>query len=148
MRSLPIVMLSVLAAACAGTTGPADIDVELELDFRLLLGGTAVVEEAGLAIEFKAVPQDSRCPPYAYCVWAGDGAVELRVRDTGSAGEETRVTLHTNPSQGSASATFGVYLITMLSLEPSYRVAQHTDYVVTLRVVQLSVQSLDMVVQA
>ena len=139
MRLPLILALSAALAACAGTTGPADIDVELERDFRLLLGGTALIEEAGLAIEFRAVPQDSRGPPFAYCVWAGDGEVELGVWYSGTAGEETRVTLHTNLSVGSASATFGVYLITMIALEPSYRVAEHTDYVVTLRVVQLSV---------
>jgi hypothetical protein len=134
---LPFVLVLV---SCRGATEPADIRVALETDFHLALGGTAEVEDAGLRLEFSAVPEDSRCPPHAFCVWAGDARIELVVWEAGLAGwEREDAVLHTNPSIGPSAVIFDVYVLQLMSLRPEFRTGERPEYVVTLRVVELNV---------
>lgn len=133
---LPLVLA---LAACQAATEPADIRVALETEFELLLGQTAAVEVAGLRIEFSAVPQDSRCPPHVVCIWAGDARIDLLVWEAGPAvwGRRDAV-LHTNPSIGPSSVIFDIYVLQLISLRPEFKTGESPDYVVTLRVVELS----------
>lgn len=139
MRRGSLLALVLLVVSCRGATGPADIRVALEADFELALGQAAEVDGSGLWIEFMAVPHDSRCPPYAVCFWAGDARVDLFVWKEGLPGREGReVELHTNPSIGRAVATFDIYSLQLRSLRPGFRTGENPEYVVTLRVVELS----------
>jgi hypothetical protein len=87
-------MATGLALACTSATDPT-----LTPDFTAVVGepiqlhvGDAVDLEGGWTIGFSEVVTDSRCPTSVTCVWAGDGAIELFVRRSGSV---MRDTLHT-----------------------------------------------------
>jgi hypothetical protein len=48
--------------------------------------------------------------------------------------------LHTNPSIGPAQAAYDIYALQLLELEPGFGSPANPPYVVTLRIVELSVQ--------
>jgi hypothetical protein len=131
---LPAIILALVS--CDGATEP-DQRVPLESNFEVVLGQAVLVEDAGIVIEFQEVPADSRCPPLAYCFWAGDAEVQLILRGTGEG--ESDVSLHTNPDIGPSTVIYGTYAVSMVDLEPGFSVAEFTLYVVTLRVSALAV---------
>lgn len=133
-----ILALVTVLVSCQGATEPADIRVELGTEFDLPLGSTAVVEGTGVRIEFNAVPQDSRCPPHAFCIWEGDARIDLVVWEVRLAGRNRQdVVLHTNPAIGPSVVTFSVYSLELTRLRPEFLTGE--SYVVTLRVVEMSV---------
>lgn len=72
-----------LAVACGGggvvDPPPAQaVAVEVEREFELKVGQTASLEN--LRVTLRAVPEDSRCPIDAVCVWQGNARVVLDVR--------------------------------------------------------------------
>jgi hypothetical protein len=78
-----------------------------------------VLEEPGGAVAFtvtfRSVQDDSRCPVYASCVWAGDAAVELEVGGTAT----VAMVLHTPTTEiGPSTGYFGAYQIDLLELRP------------------------------
>ncbi len=60
--------------------------------FRLRIGESARVEGLSLAVTFRAVLEDTRCPIDVHCIVAGNGRVQLEVRGVRGAG---RVVLNT-----------------------------------------------------
>jgi hypothetical protein len=131
----------VLLVACAGATEPGNVQVTLDMEFQLSLGQVAELEGSELRIEFEAVPEDSRCPPNAFCFWAGDALVELEVWEAGLPEWRRRdLALHTNPSVGPAQAAYGIHALQLLELEPGFSSPVNPPYVVTLRIVELSVE--------
>ncbi len=131
----------ILLIGCGGATEPMDEQVTLEVEFQLSLGQVAELEGSDLRIEFEAVPEDSRCPPWAFCFWAGDALVELEVWEAGLPEWRRKdLGLHTNPSIGPAQAVYGIYAVQLLGLEPSFSSPVNPPYVVTLRIVELSAQ--------
>ncbi|MGD2215335.1 MAG: hypothetical protein PVJ64_01210 [Gemmatimonadales bacterium] len=131
----------VLLVGCAGATEPGNVQVGLEVEFELSLGQVAELDGSELRIEFEAVPEDSRCPPYAYCVWAGDALVELEAWEAGLPEWRRRdLALHTNPSVGPAQAVYGIHAVQLLALEPGFRSPENPPYVVRLRIVELSLE--------
>jgi hypothetical protein len=131
----------VLLVGCAGATEPGNVEATLDAEFQLSLGQVAELEGSELRVEFEAVPEDSRCPPWAFCFWAGDALVELEVWEAGLPEWRRKdLPLHTNPSIGPAQAVYGIYALQLLSLEPGYSSPVNRPYVVTLRIVELSVQ--------
>ncbi|HUP00420.1 MAG TPA: hypothetical protein VM737_02740 [Gemmatimonadota bacterium] len=77
-----------LAAALSCSSGnglaPTDSDptlgtIELGRDFEIRVGERVEVGEDGLAILFREVREDSRCPVDVDCIWEGDAAVVLEV---------------------------------------------------------------------
>ena len=67
-----------LAAACVEPS----TEVPLAQDFELSLGQTVAIAGTAHRVTFEAVPEDSRCPTDAVCVWAGNARVSLRVTGT------------------------------------------------------------------
>jgi hypothetical protein len=133
----------VLLVGCAGATEPDDVQVALDREFQLSLGQVAELEGSNLRVEFEAVPEDSRCPPWAYCVWAGDALVELEVWEAGLPEWRRKdLALHTNPGIGPAQAVYGIYALQLEALEPGFSSPVNPPYVATLRIVELSVQGL------
>jgi hypothetical protein len=130
----------VLLVACTGATEPGNVQVTLDREFQLSLGQVAELEGSELRIEFEAVPEDSRCPPYALCFWAGDALVELEAWEAGMPEPRRDLALHTNPSIGPAQATYGIYALQLLELEPGFSSPVNPPYVVTLRIVETGVQ--------
>jgi hypothetical protein len=88
--------------------------------FRLKIDESAKLSADELAITFKAVTNDSRCPQGAQCVTAGEAEVVLAVK----VGEKSQdVTVKVGTDQ--AKATVEPYAIRILSLDP-YPVANQT----------------------
>lgn len=67
-----------VAAACVEPS----VEVPLDQDFELALGRTVSIAGTPQRVTFEAVPEDSRCPIDAVCVWAGNARVSLRVTGT------------------------------------------------------------------
>ncbi len=86
----------------------------------------------GLEITFIHVLQDSRCPPIAYCIWAGNATVVLEVTREDMPAEFFR--LCTISQTCSAATTLDGHEVAMLELEPPSRPPSALDYLVTLRV--------------
>jgi hypothetical protein len=82
---------SLLAAlACSTGTGLARCDdagrggvvcARLGEHFDARVGETAYIADTRLSIRVSGVPEDSRCPRNAVCVWAGNARVSLMLRD-------------------------------------------------------------------
>ncbi|HJU68542.1 MAG TPA: hypothetical protein VJ650_09890 [Gemmatimonadaceae bacterium] len=68
-------------ARCPGATVGAVVCARLGEEFDLKVGQTAYIAETRLSIQVVAVPEDSRCPGDAVCVWAGNARVSLSLRD-------------------------------------------------------------------
>ncbi len=126
---LAVVLLALAAAACSSPSG-----VALDRSMAVPIHDRSAVSGAPFAVRFAGVPQDSRCPAGAMCIWAGDAAVQV---DLVAPGDSVRATLHTNPSVGAASVAFHDYLVELVRLDPWPEVGRTIDpgaYVATLRV--------------
>jgi hypothetical protein len=85
-------LLTVLA--CSTGTGLARCDdagrgdvvcARLGEQFDVRVGETAYLADTHLSIRVNAVPEDSRCPRDAVCVWAGNARVSLTRREGSNA---------------------------------------------------------------
>jgi hypothetical protein len=78
------------ALACSTGTGLARCDdagrgavvcARLGEQFDVRVGETAYIADTRLSVRVNAVPEDSRCPRDAVCVWAGNARVSLALRE-------------------------------------------------------------------
>lgn len=116
-RSTGLAVILAALAACAGaddTTAPST--QELSADSLVLAPGQEVFVQT-LRLSFVRVPEDSRCPIDAVCIWQGDAAVTIAL-GLGT-GPNYPFTLHT--AEGPATAAFGGYRVTLLGLLPDPR---------------------------
>jgi hypothetical protein len=81
----------------------------------LRVGETSRADGTDLVVTFDAVRSDSRCPKDVRCIQAGEAVVALTVRVAG--GEENALILAVPPG-GGASAVYGPYTVSVVSLEP------------------------------
>jgi hypothetical protein len=128
---------SLLAAAgvallpWAGAANPTSSP--LDRAFELRAGTSTLVESTDLEVRFEGVRNDSRCPPDAKCISAGDATVALRL--SGGGKDATTYELHT--PRGRKEAEHGSYVVSLVGLGPppaSDREKSAEDYVATLRV--------------
>jgi hypothetical protein len=126
-----ILVLAVLACGDDATTGPEQ-DVELDQEFTIALGERAAVQSTGLRITFAHVLEDSRCPPWAYCVWAGNAKVTLDIERAGEGAEFFNVCTHLNSCAG--TVTLDPYEVELVGVEPLSMPRSALEYRVTLRV--------------
>jgi hypothetical protein len=76
---LSLLLIIALSFACKKKT------VNLNEEFTLDFNKTATVKLDGenkLTIQFNKLVEDSRCPPGAYCFWAGQVAVRIKLDGT------------------------------------------------------------------
>lgn len=104
----------VFSSGCTPKSVPA-IRAELEENFALYVGQSAVVDTLALEVGFDAVTADSRCARGDTCVWEGDAVVRLRLQPRDSPPESFE--LHTT-ANGQRSATFDGYAISLVALDP------------------------------
>jgi hypothetical protein len=80
--------------ACSTGTGLARCDdasrgsvvcARLGEEFDVRIGEIAYIADTRLSVRVNAVPEDSRCPRDAVCVWAGNARVSLTLRDAANA---------------------------------------------------------------
>jgi len=124
-RVLVAVFLTLWIAGCeSSTTGPTGIT--LGEQFQLKYGQTAIIPAAGLAVTFKDLGEDSRCPEGALCIWAGNARVVVRL-----ANEEVSLNTTLEPRE----ATSAGYKVQLLKVDPYPKLdVQHdpAEYVITL----------------
>jgi hypothetical protein len=113
MPRFALVFCLLLATACdeKSPTGPT---VPLNERFMLAPGGTAVVADTGLAVQFIRVSGDSRCPADAVCIQGGDALVHVRAFEGGASSDYD---LHTGDSSR-AAVTHGGIRIALVELQP------------------------------
>jgi hypothetical protein len=81
-------------ARCDDTRAGGVICARLGEELELRLGETGYIADTRFAVRADAVPEDSRCPQNAVCVWAGNARVSLTLRDgTNSAAVDLSSTL-------------------------------------------------------
>jgi hypothetical protein len=110
MRGGSLVLLLVAAVACSAPTTPS---APIGAPFRIGVGQSVSVADAGFALGFDEVVEDSRCPADAICVWAGTARLKAWLRPSG--GERREIELKTFPRQ--ELAAFG-FAIVVEGLEP------------------------------
>lgn len=140
MRRMLATGLLLAATACSTVTGADEADVAQQLagaatplQITLRHGQERGVDGTVLRLSFASVPEDSRCPIDAVCVWMGDAVAEIGVR--AGSGPTAPLRLHT--SLDPHYADWNGARITLLELSPAPRAAQPTkaeDYSVRLQV--------------
>lgn len=129
-----LVMASVLVTGCKPGPPSATPPTGLNSEFQLKMGQRAQVAE-GLAITFKEVTEDSRCPVDVECIWAGQAVVVIEVINDGVSLGDSALTLGTPDSQAARIDIPG-YRIEALDLAPEPRSEgiEPSEYAVTLLV--------------
>jgi hypothetical protein len=126
------VLVAAFVACGDGATEPAD-GVPLDVDFTLQLGETAAIEGTDVSVTLGHVLDDSRCPPMAVCIWAGNVTVVLEVSGDGTLGEIVQVCSNLDICDDSwrVGSSYRVHLV---SVQPGSRPPTALEYSVTLRV--------------
>jgi hypothetical protein len=137
------VMISWVIAVCMATPGcgdrigaPSAERVPLGREFTLAVGQSAVVDDTGLRVSLKGVPQDSRCPVDVQCVWEGDATVSVAAAGAPSPGAQYE--LHTS-GRLAREVRHGAHRISLVRLNPAPRSTGRpspNDYRATLLVVR------------
>jgi hypothetical protein len=109
MKIIAIASALWLATGCAATLVSGN-----PVEFELTVGETARLPDQDIAVEFRGVTADSRCPSDATCVWAGDAALAFRL--TGLPGIQD-TTLHTTLDP--KLLTRGTTTLEVLGLSPT-----------------------------
>lgn len=123
-----------LLAGCINTfrTGPVpgtDENQQVEIP----MGQTRTFDEERLAIGFGTVLEDSRCPPAAQCIRAGNARVGLVLQERG---EATRM-VELNTAEGRRRVSHEGYIVEMVDLQPFPNASgapEQESYVVRLRI--------------
>jgi hypothetical protein len=76
-------LLVLVVAGCKQDQLIVPNSVSLNRQFSLHVNQEAAVEGTNLAITFKGVASDSRCPDNARCIWAGNAELIFELRDSG-----------------------------------------------------------------
>jgi hypothetical protein len=132
MRLFLAVFCLLAATACdeKAATGPT---VPINQQFTVAAGEVAVVQDAGVRVQFVRVTGDSRCPADAVCIQGGDAIVHVRVIDSSGTRDHE---LHTGDSSR-ATASHRDLRLTLVQLQPypfSSRPIRDEDYRATLQV--------------
>ncbi|MEP6508079.1 MAG: hypothetical protein ABJC63_07620 [Gemmatimonadales bacterium] len=134
-------VIAIVAAGCVSasqplpsTTGTAGtVQVSMGQDFQLAAGQTGRVNGTPIAVMFRSVGADSRCPSNVQCVWAGDAVVNLSLSSTTTVSQAAA--LHT--TLDSKFADYAGYRVKFVGLGPVPRSGSTipaSSYVVTLQV--------------
>ena len=117
-------------ARCDDVRRGGGICVRIGEPFDMRIGETAYIADTRLSIRANAVPEDSRCPRDAVCVWAGNARVALTLRDGPNADD-----VELNSTLEPRAATRWAYRIDLTDVQPVPRAGQPTprqDYVIRL----------------
>ena len=116
-----ILTLTIVTVGCAGSGAAVGSNnpvgtkvVAVNQDFDLAPGATATIDGGALTLSFDKVGGDSRCPTGVQCIWAGNGAVVLKVTPSSASGYSVQLNTTLDPR----AATVGTYKITLIALKP------------------------------
>ncbi|MBL7959422.1 hypothetical protein JNL27_04205 [bacterium] len=106
----------------SGASPSQNLSTDLDEQFILPIGETAVFENEGLIIRFESVPTESRCPEGALCIWEGEGIVKLQIAKSGMG----TTTIELNTTQPRMAELFS-YTVELLELTPHPVLDQQLD---------------------
>jgi hypothetical protein len=111
MKYIPFLFLIILLAACRkDSASPTEmIHSHLGEPFDLKIGESVSIKNEQLNFQFVNVPEDSRCPLGAMCIWAGNASVVLKIFDV-----MDTVNTFLNPK----GVQYHPYTITLIQLSP------------------------------
>jgi hypothetical protein len=129
VRTILAVAIASLSLACRGNpTQPTDVPLGQSFDLRT---GTSATLSDGLKVTFNSVPNDSRCPMDAICIWAGDAIVKVALSQSDGNMAERDVHTDTNGAQA-AYLSYSIKLVTLAPYPRSDRPIRPEDYLATL----------------
>ena len=108
-----VVMVGFAAINCSDSSTNYT-EIELDQEFEIKVGDSAVLANQGLIIKFKAVTEDSRCPIDAVCVWPGNAAVTFDLKNSIGDKLSTQLNTFVDPK----SINFSDVIITLTELNP------------------------------
>jgi hypothetical protein len=127
----------ILLSGCRTEFLPHTPSYSLGEEFNLRQGSNARVDGRWI-IEFRGVPEDSRCPMNARCIWEGNARIALTIKDvskpldSGNPPAEATMELNTSDRFDRKKPIPGAG-VELLHLEPSRMAgAPIKDYVATL----------------
>ena len=134
MRTWIAVAALPLLAGCINTfrTGPVP-GTDDNQEVQIPIGETRTFDQERLAIGFGAVKEDSRCPPAAQCVTAGNAVVGLVLQERGEATRSVELNTTIRPRRVSHEG----YVVEVVDLQPFPTLSGPPEverYVVRLRV--------------
>lgn len=101
--------------------------IQLNDTITLAFGDSAVIKSENLLLTFLGVPEDSRCPIDAVCIWGGDAKAMFRVE---TPGKEITLDLH-SASDFQNRKIIGNYLINLILVIPhrkTLEIVKQEDY--------------------
>jgi hypothetical protein len=105
-------------SACAGDVGTQPSRPPRGFSIELAFGEQVTIPEESLTVSIVNV-EDSRCPADAVCFWAGHASVTLQVSKAGLGTELLTIGTQVPRSMDlPADAKYGVYLFSLVSLDP------------------------------
>ena len=112
-KYLILLVLSVFTISCSDPSTNYN-EIELDKEFNIKVGDSAVLVDQGMVIKFKSVAGDSRCPSGAVCVWEGNATVILNLKNS----NVDTLTANLNTSIEPKQANFSNLIIELKSLAP------------------------------
>jgi hypothetical protein len=77
-----VVLLFILGCDEERLLSPGQSVQKLNTEFELKVGQWVSIDGEQISFKFESVPEDSRCPMNANCVWAGNAKVSLSLLET------------------------------------------------------------------
>ena len=120
MKYISFVLFIFLLIACHrdSESSTEQNNPKLGDSFDLKIGESVSIKNEQLNFQFVNVPEDSRCPEGAMCIWAGNAAIVIKifnVMDT--------VNTYLNPKE----IDYDSYTITLLKLSPYPKIGMPRD---------------------
>lgn len=123
-----------LSAVACERNGPLTPDVPLIREVVLAPGEAAEIGEVSLSVRFTGVSEDSRCPAGTFCVWAGDGVVQIDVDP--QRGVRAAYTLHTGDTRPARHGDVTIELVELAPYPVRQRTIQPAEYRARLRIIR------------
>jgi hypothetical protein len=132
-RAAPLAAVALALGASCATAQPASTPVGAE--FRLRIGESATVADAGLTVTFVEVVADSRCPAGVVCMWMGEVTIALDLAAEGREAGRIELTLGADPAAAAAALDgHGVLLLAVDPYPKEGRRIERSQYQATLKV--------------
>lgn len=132
VKTIILLSLSILLIECSDSSTNYN-EVELDKEFNIKEGDSVIIFQERIVIKFKNVKDDSRCPKNAVCVWEGNAAVVLELKNSNG----DTFTSILNTSIEPKEVKFSNFIIELKGLNP-YPILDTAivpkDYIVTLLV--------------
>jgi hypothetical protein len=112
-KYLILLVLSVITISCSDSSTNYN-EIELNKEFNIKVGDSAVLVDRGVVIKFKSVAADSRCPAGAVCAWEGNATAILELKNS----NVDTLTANLNTSIEPKVVNFSNLIIELKSLAP------------------------------